>query len=126
MGRRGFLSFFVPFLGIWISGLGSLRPMGGGGMLRPLQVRDGPGHPEDPVVAAGGEAHALEGPPQELFPRLVQGAVSAHQGRGKLGVAERAVLSIAPALPPPGLVHPLLHRRGGLRALPAAQGVKVH
>ena len=39
-----------------------------------VQVSDGPGHPQDAVIAAGGEPHPVKGPLHQPLALRVQGA----------------------------------------------------
>ena len=41
-------------------------------LLRPIQVGDGPGHPQNPVVPPGRQPQPVIGPPDELLAGLVQ------------------------------------------------------
>ncbi len=55
--------------------LDGLGQVGGGDRLLPLQIRDGPGHPQNAVVAPGGEAHALESGLQNPLPDEAEAAL---------------------------------------------------
>ena len=87
-----------------------------------VQVGDGPGHPADAVIAAGGEPHPGKGPPHDLLAGVVQGAEPLQGGRVHLGAAPAALPAV---LDRPGPIHPLLHRGGGLSRLPLGQLLKV-
>ena len=52
-----------------------------------VQVGDGPGHPADAVIAAGGKPHAVEGPFHQGGARRVQGAVLRQLRRAHVGIA---------------------------------------
>ena len=91
-------------------------------VLRAVQIGDGPGHPADAVVAAGGEAHAGEGPLEDGLAVLVQGAAALQALGLNLGVAPAA---LPLSLDGPGLVHPLLDGGGGLGGLPAGELLKL-
>lgn len=46
--------------------------MGAGDMIRALQIRDGAGDLEHPVIAPGGQPHLLHRLPEEPLSRLVR------------------------------------------------------
>lgn len=106
--------------------LDGLRQMGGGDTLRPVQIGDGPGHPQDAVVAPGGESHAVEGGLQDTLPGVVQAAELPYPGGGHVGVAADLRPGEALRLQGPGGVDPGLDGGGGLRLLPAAHGLELH
>ena len=92
-----------------------LREMVHRDVLRPVQVGDGAGHPEDAVIAPGGEAQPVIGPADELPAGLVQLAVRPQLLGAHLGVAGGAVRAIPGGLHRPGGVHPVPDNLRGLR-----------
>ena len=73
-----------------------------------LQVGDGPGHPQDAVIAPGGKAHAVKGPLHEGCAGLVQSAVVLERPWSHVGIAVGAVGTKAGGLDGPGGIHPFL------------------
>ena len=67
--------------------LQSLGQVGGPDIPAAVQIGDGAGHPEDTVVAPGGEAHAVESPLHQPLAGLVQNAEPVQALPGELGVA---------------------------------------
>ena len=84
-----------------------------------VQVSDGPGHPQDAVIAAGGEPHPVKGPLHQPLALRVQGAEPVQLLLAHPGVA--GGVPIAPTLDVPGPVHPALDDGGGLRRGAAGQ-----
>ena len=99
--------------------------MGGGDVPAAVQIGDSAGHPEDTVIAPGGEAHAVEGPLHQPLAGVIQGAEPVQALPGKLGVAEYTGFLLPGGLEGPGPVHPLLHLGGGFRLLPLGQLVEL-
>ena len=95
-------------------------------MLRTVQIRNGPGHPQYPVVAPGGETHPLKGGLHQRVAPGIQLAEPAHHRGRHLGVA-----GDTGALKPLGLngaggVHPFLDLSGGFRLRLSPHGLVFH
>ena len=84
---------------------------------RTVQIGDGAGHPQHPVMASGREAHALKSGLHQGIAPCVQRAEPPDHGRRHLGVAGNIRPRKACGLKGPGSVHPRLDLRRGLRLL---------
>lgn len=71
-----------------------------------VQVGNSPCHPDDAVVAAGGQAMLSKAQLHQLLGVLVQGAVAAHFLRPHPGVAHAAGFPETAVLDGAGGVHP--------------------
>ena len=90
-----------------------------------LQVGDGPGHPEDAVIAPGGEAHVLVSPLHKGLALPVQGAVLPQLGLAHGGVAQGPLRAVALGLDGPGLGHPGPDGGRGLPGAAVGQSLKL-
>lgn len=95
--------------------------MEGGDLLCSLQVGHRPGHPEDAVIAPGGQAQPLKRLAEQGVSRLVQNAVPGQLRLTHVGVTVHSGALIALPLPLSGPLHPLLDLSGGLPGLSVAQ-----
>lgn len=93
--------------------------------LAAVQVGDGPGHPEDAVIAPGGEAHVLVGPLHKGLALPVQGAVLPQLGLAHGGVAQGPLRAVALGLDGPGLGHPGSDGGRGLPGAAVGQSLKL-
>ena len=104
-----------------LKGLSQVADLDGLGL---VQVSDGPGHPEDPVVASGGQLHPVIGLAHQRGAPVVQHAVGPQLLLAHLGVADQPLslpALVAPVLDLPGGVDPAANLRRGLSRLPAGQ-----
>ena len=95
-------------------------------MLRTVQIRNGSGYPQYPVMAPCGETHALKGGlHQRVAPGIKLTEPAHHRGR-HLGVAGDTGALKPPGLDGPGGVHPLLDLSGGFRLGLSPHGLVFH
>ena len=123
-------SYYNPPGGLFQQGaaaiLDGLGQVGGLDIRAGVQVGDGPGHAENAVVAAAGEAQPVKGPLHEPLSRRVQQAVLPDHGRGHIGIAADAGAGKALLLKLPGGVDPGADLSRGLRLFLAAHGLVLH
>ena len=95
--------------------------MAGADLLRAVEVGDGAGHAQDAVVAAGGEAHAVEGAAHQRLSFPAQAAEAAQLLAVHAGVGHGAVVPEALSLDGAGGVDALFDLRRALGRGLAAQ-----
>ena len=105
-----------------MDGLGQMVGQDGG---RPVQIGDGAGHPQNAVIAAGGESHVLVGPFHKGLSLWVQGAPAAQGLLAHGGVAGGAIGAEAGALPGAGLGDPGADGGGGFPGAAVGKGFKL-
>ena len=115
--------FYFEIVGPVLDGLGQVLRQD---IFTAGKIRDGAGHPEDPVVTAGGEAQPVKGAFHQLFPGRVQLTEAADLVGAHLGVGDRAPAGVPPQLALPGGVDPLPDGRAGFRRRPVAQILELH